>query len=86
MFYDSELEINQVINCVNDLQDRLQELYDSLSNAVINGRHARNIDALEKANNDVSLIQSVAQSILTDVKYQIQDVLSAEKQFLKDNE
>lgn len=85
MFYDSELEINKAIYQVDDLQDKLQELYDSLSVAVTNGRHARNVTALEKVITDVSLLQSIAQSTLEIVKQQIQDVLSAEKQFLEED-
>lgn len=84
--YDSESEIKQALQHIDHLQDKLQELHDNLSQAVENGKHAVNVERLEAACIRAIRMREVAHCDLTRVKQQIQDVLSAEKQFLEEVE
>lgn len=84
--YDSEMEIKKALECFDKLQDSLQELYDRLSQAVINGRHASNVGCLESLSVECCLMQNTTQNALIAIKAQIDDVLSAEKQFLEEDE
>ena len=83
--YDSEMQIKAALKRFNELQDKLQESYDSLSQAVVNGRHSINVERLELLSVDFYLMQGTAQNALVAVKTQIDDVLSAEKQFLDED-
>lgn len=84
--YDSEVQIKAALNRLDGLQDSLQELYDSLSQAVVNGMHAINVERLAALKITTIQMREVAHCTLTQVKAQIDDVLSAEKQFLEDVE
>lgn len=84
--YDSEAEIKKALECLENFQDKLQDLYDSLSQAVENGRHAINVDLLTTTQVRAIQMREVAHCALTQVKEQVQDVLSAEKQFLEEDE
>ena len=82
--YDSEMNVKAALNRLDRLQDRLQNLYDSLSQAVVNGRYAINVERLELLSVEFYLMQGTAQNALVAAKTQIDDVLSAEKQFLEE--
>lgn len=84
--YDSEMEIKKALEHFDKLQDSLQELYDRLSRAVINSCHASNVECLETLSIECCLMQNTAQNALIAIKAQIDDVLSAEKQFLEEDE
>lgn len=86
MAYDSEYEIKKALTYLDNLQDQLQSLYDSLSSAVVNGRHAQNAETLDKLKALVLFTKMHAHNVLTDVKSVVEDVLSAEKQFLEEVE
>ena len=83
--YDSEMNIKAALKRLDGLQDRLQELYDSLSQAVVNGKHAVNIERLEALRILTIQMREVAHCSLTATREQIDDVLSAEKQFLEED-
>lgn len=84
--YNSEAEIKKALERFDELQDSLQELYDRLSQAVINGCHASNVECLKTLSVECCLMQNTAQNALIAIKAQIDDVLSAEKQFLEEVE
>ena len=84
--YDSECEIKTALKHLERLQDAFQELYDNLAQAVENGRHAINVERLESELMRTVQMREVAHCALTAAKDIIQDVLSAENQFLEEVE